>query len=206
MPVLDVPAGSLERQMARLERTRRERDAAAIEAALAGLRDAASRPGSTETNLMPHFIRAAEAYATLGEMCGVLRGRLRGVPRAGRGLIARRPRRAARSEARPAVTRRATPSRFATRERVPECHSPSKQAVQEPGRECVAGAYRVDHVDGESLLGRHSPRSAQRLAPRAPRVMHRTAVRTERRVRSPRTPVSDDDTEEARECRRPPPR
>ena len=23
---------------------------------------------------MPHFIRAAEAYATLGEMCGVLRG------------------------------------------------------------------------------------------------------------------------------------
>jgi methylmalonyl-CoA mutase N-terminal domain/subunit len=23
---------------------------------------------------MPHFIRGAEAYATLGEMCGVLRG------------------------------------------------------------------------------------------------------------------------------------
>jgi methylmalonyl-CoA mutase N-terminal domain/subunit len=60
--------------MARLERTRREREAAAVDAALAGLRDAASRPGSTETNLMPHFIRAAGAYATLGEMCGVLRG------------------------------------------------------------------------------------------------------------------------------------
>jgi methylmalonyl-CoA mutase N-terminal domain/subunit len=74
VPVLEVPAGSVERQLERLERTRRERDAAAVEAALAGLRDAASRPGSSETNLMPHFIRAAEAYATLGEMCGVLRG------------------------------------------------------------------------------------------------------------------------------------
>src|SRR3954452_7957331 len=74
VPVLEVPEGSLERQMARLERTRRERDASEVEAALAGLRDAASRPGSSETNLMPHFIRAAAAYATLGEMCGVLRG------------------------------------------------------------------------------------------------------------------------------------
>jgi methylmalonyl-CoA mutase, N-terminal domain len=74
VPVLYVPAGSLEQQLARLERTRRERDASAVEAALRGLRDAASRPGSTETNLMPHFIRGAEAYATLGEMCGVLRG------------------------------------------------------------------------------------------------------------------------------------
>ena len=73
VPVLDVPPGSLERQLARLERTRRERDAAAVEAALAGLRDAASRSGTSETNLMPH-IRAAAAYATLGEMCGVLRG------------------------------------------------------------------------------------------------------------------------------------
>jgi methylmalonyl-CoA mutase, N-terminal domain len=74
VPVLYVPAGSLEQQLARLERTRRERDASAVETALRGLRDAASRPGSTETNLMPHFIRGAEAYATLGEMCGVLRG------------------------------------------------------------------------------------------------------------------------------------
>ena len=74
MPVLSVPPGSLERHLARLERTRRERDASAVEAALAGLRDAASRPGTTETNLMPHFIRCAEAYATLGEQCAVLRG------------------------------------------------------------------------------------------------------------------------------------
>jgi methylmalonyl-CoA mutase N-terminal domain/subunit len=74
VPVLEVPPGSLERHMERLGRTRRERDASAVETALRGLRDAASRPGSSETNLMPHFIRCAEAYATLGEQCSVLRG------------------------------------------------------------------------------------------------------------------------------------
>ncbi len=74
VPVLAVPGGSLERHLARLARTRRERDGAAVAAALAGLRDAASRPGSPETNLMPHFIRCAAAYATLGEQCEVLRG------------------------------------------------------------------------------------------------------------------------------------
>jgi methylmalonyl-CoA mutase N-terminal domain/subunit len=73
VPVLQVPEGSLARQLARLERTRRERDAGAVAAALAGLRDAASRPESSATNLMPHFIRCAEAYATLGEQCAVLR-------------------------------------------------------------------------------------------------------------------------------------
>jgi methylmalonyl-CoA mutase N-terminal domain/subunit len=73
VPVLSVPAGSLEAHMARLERTRRERDGGEVEAALRGLREAAARPGSSDSNLMPHFIRAAAAYATLGEMCGVLR-------------------------------------------------------------------------------------------------------------------------------------
>jgi methylmalonyl-CoA mutase N-terminal domain/subunit len=73
VPVLQVPEGSLERQLARLERTRRERDAEAVATALAGLRDAATRPESSATNLMPHFIRCAEAYATLGEQCAVLR-------------------------------------------------------------------------------------------------------------------------------------
>jgi methylmalonyl-CoA mutase N-terminal domain/subunit len=73
VPVLSVPAGSLERHIARLERTRRERDAWAVGSALLGLRDAASRPESSATNLMPHFIRCAAAYATLGEQCAVLR-------------------------------------------------------------------------------------------------------------------------------------
>jgi methylmalonyl-CoA mutase N-terminal domain/subunit len=73
VPVLQVPEGSLVRQLERLERTRRERDGEAVAAALAGLRHAASRPESSATNLMPHFIRCAEAYATLGEQCTVLR-------------------------------------------------------------------------------------------------------------------------------------
>ncbi len=73
VPVLEVPPGSLERHLARLERVRRERDPVAVEAALRGLREAASRPGSSATNLMPHFIRCAAAYATLGEQCRVLR-------------------------------------------------------------------------------------------------------------------------------------
>ncbi len=73
VPVLQVPEGSLESHLERLGRTRRERDAEAVGAALAGLRDAARRPGSSDTNLMPHFIRCAAAYATLGEQCGVLR-------------------------------------------------------------------------------------------------------------------------------------
>jgi methylmalonyl-CoA mutase N-terminal domain/subunit len=73
IPVLEVPPGSFERHMERLERTRRERDAGAVESALAGLRDAARSEETTETNLMPHFIRCAEAYATLGEQCAVLR-------------------------------------------------------------------------------------------------------------------------------------
>jgi methylmalonyl-CoA mutase N-terminal domain/subunit len=73
IPVLSVPAGSLEAHLARLERTRRERDGTAVATALAGLRDAATQPGSTDTNLMPHFLNCAAAYATLGEQCGVLR-------------------------------------------------------------------------------------------------------------------------------------
>ena len=68
-----MPEASLRGQLARLERIRRERDGEAVAAALAGLREAARRPGSSESNLMPHFLRCANAYATLGEQCGVLR-------------------------------------------------------------------------------------------------------------------------------------
>jgi methylmalonyl-CoA mutase N-terminal domain/subunit len=73
IPVLEVPEASLRAHLARLDRVRRERDAAVVGAALAGLREAAGRPGSSETNLMPHFVRCAAAYATLGEQCRVLR-------------------------------------------------------------------------------------------------------------------------------------
>jgi methylmalonyl-CoA mutase N-terminal domain/subunit len=74
IPLLEVSEESLRAHLARLARTRRDRSGEAVGAALAGLREAAARPASSETNLMPHFVRCAEAYATLGEQCGVLRG------------------------------------------------------------------------------------------------------------------------------------
>ena len=58
-----------ESQVARLERLRRQRDAAAVSASLARLRDAAR---GTE-NLMPAILEAVRSYATLGEMAGALR-------------------------------------------------------------------------------------------------------------------------------------
>jgi methylmalonyl-CoA mutase, N-terminal domain len=73
IPLLEVSEASLRAQLGRLDRVRRDRDAAEVESALAGLREAARRPGSSESNLMPHFLRCANAYATLGEQCAVLR-------------------------------------------------------------------------------------------------------------------------------------
>src|SRR3989441_1306800 len=73
IPLLEVPEASLRAHLGRLERVRRERDGEAVGSALAALRDAARQPGSSEANLMPHFLRCALAYATLGEQCAVLR-------------------------------------------------------------------------------------------------------------------------------------
>jgi methylmalonyl-CoA mutase N-terminal domain/subunit len=73
IPLLAVSEESKQRHLARLERVRRERDPERLAAALAQLRDLAARPGSSETNLMPALIECANAYATLGEMCGVFR-------------------------------------------------------------------------------------------------------------------------------------
>ena len=58
------------RQCARLAKLRSERDTEAVHKALARLREAAA---GTE-NLMPPILDAVRAYATLGEMCDVLRG------------------------------------------------------------------------------------------------------------------------------------
>lgn len=58
-----------ERQVARLNKMKEGRDNAAVKAALAKLREAAK---GTE-NLMPYLIEAVKTYATLGEICGVLR-------------------------------------------------------------------------------------------------------------------------------------
>jgi methylmalonyl-CoA mutase N-terminal domain/subunit len=58
-----------EAQVARLARLRREREAGAVERALGRLRETARGA----ENLMPAILDAVRAYATLGEMAGVLR-------------------------------------------------------------------------------------------------------------------------------------
>ena len=61
---------SIEReQVARVQAFRSQRDAAVLESRLAAVRAAAA---GTD-NLMPHFIEAVDAGATLGEICNVLR-------------------------------------------------------------------------------------------------------------------------------------
>jgi methylmalonyl-CoA mutase N-terminal domain/subunit len=58
-------------QMAALAQLRRERDNAAVQAILARI-DAAAR--DPQAALMPLFVEAVAAYATLGEICDTLRG------------------------------------------------------------------------------------------------------------------------------------
>jgi methylmalonyl-CoA mutase N-terminal domain/subunit len=64
-----------ERQMAKLRELRAKRDGARVKAALAAL-EAVARDDSAEreANLMPPILEAVRAYATLGEICDVLRG------------------------------------------------------------------------------------------------------------------------------------
>jgi methylmalonyl-CoA mutase N-terminal domain/subunit len=57
------------RQRERLADVRRERDDEAVDAALAALADAAAGDG----NLVPYVVDAVKAYATVGEVCDVLR-------------------------------------------------------------------------------------------------------------------------------------
>jgi methylmalonyl-CoA mutase N-terminal domain/subunit len=64
---VDLSVG--DRQVKKLKKLRAERNNAKVEAILSTLRDAAQ----TEANLMPIFIEAVKAYATLGEICDVLR-------------------------------------------------------------------------------------------------------------------------------------
>jgi len=57
-------------QLARLQRVKRERNNGRVRKVLDELHDAAER----DENLMPTIIEAVKAYATLGEICDVLRG------------------------------------------------------------------------------------------------------------------------------------
>jgi methylmalonyl-CoA mutase, N-terminal domain len=58
------------KQIERVRALRGRRDSAAVEAALARLKQAAARD---RDNLMPPLVEAARAYVTLGEMCDALR-------------------------------------------------------------------------------------------------------------------------------------
>ena len=69
VPILLVDPEVERVQAERLARIRRERDEQRVKEALEGLRRAAV----TGQNTMPHFVEAALAYATLGEMMDVLR-------------------------------------------------------------------------------------------------------------------------------------
>ena len=69
IPILEMDPQGYERQVARLNRVRAERDNAAVEKALRELEDAARG----DENLMYPIIEAVKVYATLGEMMGVFR-------------------------------------------------------------------------------------------------------------------------------------
>jgi len=69
IPILAMDPDGEARHLARLRRVRAERDQAAWQRALTALRRAAE--GSD--NLMPYLLDAVKAYATLGEICGVLK-------------------------------------------------------------------------------------------------------------------------------------
>lgn len=70
VPLLRVDEAGAQRQIARLQKIRRERDNVKVGACLDAIRDAAKREN---VNLMPLFIEAVKAYATLGEIMDVLR-------------------------------------------------------------------------------------------------------------------------------------
>jgi methylmalonyl-CoA mutase N-terminal domain/subunit len=56
-------------QVENLRRLRRERDSRSVQRSLEGVRMAAQQNG----NLLPSIIEAVKAYATVGEICAVLR-------------------------------------------------------------------------------------------------------------------------------------
>jgi len=65
----EVSAAEQAKQQDRLESVRAERDDAAVEDALAALRDAAEG----DDNVMPYIVDAVKAYATTGEICDAMR-------------------------------------------------------------------------------------------------------------------------------------
>ena len=70
IPILEMDPEGFERQCRRLKALRSNRNKSRHSASLASI----ERAAEGDENLMPHFIEAAKAKATLGEMCDVLRG------------------------------------------------------------------------------------------------------------------------------------
>jgi methylmalonyl-CoA mutase N-terminal domain/subunit len=68
--ILRVDPALEAKQVERVRAVRARRDAAAVETALAALKEAASRD---DVNLMPLIVDASRAYVTMGEMCDALR-------------------------------------------------------------------------------------------------------------------------------------
>ena len=68
--LLKVDASVGEKQKVKVEAMKAKRDNAAVQAALAALKKACA---DEHENLMPHILAAVKTYATLGEICGVMR-------------------------------------------------------------------------------------------------------------------------------------
>ncbi len=70
IPIHAITRESEEQHLQRLRRVRRERDPSALAQAMQRFENAAS---DGRENLMPYIVEAVRAYATLGEMCNLLR-------------------------------------------------------------------------------------------------------------------------------------
>jgi methylmalonyl-CoA mutase N-terminal domain/subunit len=73
VPIFVVDERVAEEQCRRLRAVRARRDAGRVQAALAGLGEAAARSGEGSGNLLPAILEAVRAYATIGEICDALR-------------------------------------------------------------------------------------------------------------------------------------
>ncbi|MFC6951383.1 methylmalonyl-CoA mutase family protein [Halorubellus litoreus] len=69
MDIEEVAPEEEEKQVRNLEAVKEERDDEAVDAALAALEDAAAG----DENVMPYIVDAVKAYATVGEICDVMR-------------------------------------------------------------------------------------------------------------------------------------
>jgi methylmalonyl-CoA mutase N-terminal domain/subunit len=68
--LLVIDEGAADAQRRKLSELRKQRDNARVQSSLEALGSAAG----TESNLMPYILECVRTYATLGEMCDVLRG------------------------------------------------------------------------------------------------------------------------------------